>query len=496
MKKFYGILIMLLVFQLSFAQKVSDPQLNSPENEFVNAMPNVILDWAPVTGIGEITYHIQLATDANFTSLVVDEDGVELSAFFNENLLFGQQYFWRVQANDEGGTSNWSATYSFTVFSTVYLDRPRNGDDEIDLRPTFEWDDNVDDVDLDGIGGFTIEIDTVESFDSPYHQSYIASGDVLEYIPDYLLFGKVHYWRMRPFNVNGAGDWSEVWNFETIPLVEQKKPNNNASGEEFDMELTWKALEENDDDIFEYSVEVSTDEAFSAPITLLTNGDAVNPGFLKFDTEYWWRVRARHSNDTSPWSDIRKFTTVVGVDLASPANGAVLETVRPKLTWSTLPEVGGYEIRFGKLADHSDAEYYFIPSSETNNYPLPNLDKDSDYYWSVRSFRTTDTSAWAEDYSFNIPWNVGVNDIETLSNINIYPNPTNDNLNVSLNVKETSEMTWVITDILGQNITEEIVLVKTGFFSKNIDVSEFKPGIYFIEIRNADEKSVMKFVVK
>ena len=496
MKKFYGILIMLLVFQLSFAQKISDPQLNSPENEFVNAMPNIILDWAPVTGIGQITYHIQLATDAGFTNLVVDEDGIEQTAYFNENLMFAQQYFWRVKANDDDGASNWSAAYSFTVFSTVYLNEPDDGDDEVDLRPTLEWEDEVDDVVIEGVGGFYIEVDTIESFDSPYQQTYIASGSEITYITDYLLFGKMHYWRVRPFNTNGVGEWSEVWGFETIPVVEPKKPNNNANGEEFDMELTWKALEENNDDIFEYTIEVSTDEVFTSPITLITNEDAVSPGFLKFDTEYWWRVRARHANDTSPWSEVRKFSTVVDVSLTSPADGAVLETTRPKLTWSTLPEVGGYQIRFGKSADHSDADYYLIPNGSTNNYPLPDLDKDSDYYWSVRAFRTTDTSAWAEDYSFNIPWNVGVNEIETLSNINLYPNPSSHNLNVSLNVKETAEMTWVITDILGQNITEDIIMVKTGFFSKNIDVSEFRPGIYFIEIRHADQKSVMKFVVK
>ncbi len=52
MKKFYGIFIMLLMVQLSFAQKVSVPQLNAPENEFETAMPDVILDWSAVSGVG------------------------------------------------------------------------------------------------------------------------------------------------------------------------------------------------------------------------------------------------------------------------------------------------------------------------------------------------------------------------------------------------------------------------------------------------------------
>ena len=79
-----------------------------------------------------------------------------------------------------------------------------------------KWEDEVDDVVIEGVGGFYIEVDTVESFDSPYSQTYIAGGGVITYITDYLLFGKMHYWRVRPFNANGAGEWSEVWGFETI----------------------------------------------------------------------------------------------------------------------------------------------------------------------------------------------------------------------------------------------------------------------------------------
>ncbi len=123
MKKFYVLLITILIAQLSIAQKVSDPQLVAPEDDASNVMPNATLDWNPVSGIGEITYHLQLATDESFSNLVVDEEGIEISAFFNNNLNFGQQYFWRVKATDDDGSSNWSTTIFISQFSQQLIQK-------------------------------------------------------------------------------------------------------------------------------------------------------------------------------------------------------------------------------------------------------------------------------------------------------------------------------------------------------------------------------------
>ncbi len=96
MKKFYGIVILILVVQMSFAQKISDPQLIAPENNTPNVMPNVTLDWSAVAGIGEITYHLQLATDNAFADLVIDQDEIEISQhiilriYYLVNNIFGE----------------------------------------------------------------------------------------------------------------------------------------------------------------------------------------------------------------------------------------------------------------------------------------------------------------------------------------------------------------------------------------------------------------------
>lgn len=498
MKKFYGIFIMLLMVQLSFAQKVSVPQLMSPENEFETAMPDVILDWSAVSGVGQITYQVQLSTDDAFSNLVIDTDGIEITAYYNMNLLFGQQYFWRVRAMDESSnpTSDWSEVFSFTVFSQIDLDKPKDGDDEVDLRPEFKWKSKVSGQDILGVGGFNIEVDTSENFDSPFHQMYTATGVVFTFIPDYLLFGTTHYWRARPIHSESNGEWSETRSFETLFGVELDKPSNNATDEEFDLTLEWDDLEANDDDIFEYTVEISVDENFTEPITLITTTPELNPTFLKFGQDYWWKVKVTTTTDVSIWSEVFKFSMVEAVTLSSPGDGEVINTTRPRLEWESLAEVEAYEVRYSENADLSDATTYMLPGADADNYPLPELAKDNDYYWTVRAYRDGDTTMWAETYHFNIPFNVGIDELVNVSELNIYPNPVSTDMTVSFMAKQSAEMTWTITDILGQNMMEEVVDVQTGTFQRNIDVSKLSQGIYFLEVKQGDQNSVIKFVIK
>lgn len=496
MKKFYGIFIMLVLVQISFAQKITVPQPIAPEEGYAYCMPDVILDWNPVAGVGEISYKVQLATDAAFTNLVVNEVGVSPSAYYNMNLQFGQEYFWRIKAEDDLGSSEWSAVSSFTVFSQIIQDKPSDADDGIDLRPDIKWKDKVDGNLIAGFDGIQVELDTVETFDSPINRMYTTDGIVFKMAPDYLLFGEMYYWRIRPKHATGAGEWSPTRSFETVPGVTLNKPNNNTSNVEFDISLTVKDLANQADDIFEYTFEVSIDEAFTDPVTLITNELEVQPEFLKFGKTYYWRAKAAHANDMSPWADSRTFSTVNTLTLTAPADGSVSNTVRPKLEWNSIAAVGGYQVRISKNSDMSGATLYTLPGTDVNNLPLSSLDTESDYYWSVRAYKASDTSAWAENFTFNIPWNVGVDELGNLKELSIYPNPATTSVSVQFISKQSSDVQVTITDVLGKNILQQTFPINAGKFQQSFDVADLNKGIYFLEIEQGDIKSVKKFIVE
>ena len=498
MKKFYGIFIMLIVAQLTFAQKVTVPQLSSPENEFETAMPNAILDWDAVSGIGEIAYHVQLATDESFGTLIVDEDMIALSAYYNMNLSFGQQYFWRVKASDDNGSSDWSAVYSFTVFSEGQNDKPSNNKDGIANRPNIKWKKKIDGEFFIGFDGWDVQLDTVETFDSPLSFTYQSGSDdngelETELIPDYLLFGKTYYWHIRPMHTEDAGTWTDTWNFETVFGTELKKPSNNDSDIEFDQELSWDNLEENDG-IFEYTCQISLDEDFSDPVALVTNETKVAPDFYKFGTEYFWRVKAAHPNDVSSWSDVRTFTTVTSIVIKSPENGTSVPNYRPVLKWEDIKAVEGYQIRISKNADMSEAVYHLAVGSSTDEYPLNTLDS-SMYYWSVRAYNGNDTCDWAENYSFNT-MSVGINELENVKDVTVYPNPVINSVTIEFVVQDNALLQLSVSNILGKTIIEENIDVMPGSFKKSFDVSELNSGIYFIVIKQGDQNIAKKFVIK
>ena len=494
MKKFYGILIILFFAQFSIAQKVTVPVLSAPANEYAYCMPDVTLDWYPSSGIGEISYQVQLATDENFSNLVVDESNLAASAHFNENLLFGQQYFWRVKSKDDLGESNWSTVYTFTVFSVCTLDKPKDGDKKVANRPLMKWKKIIDANDISGVDSFDIEIDTSANFDSPQYAMYNSDSMRFQMAADYLLFNATYYWHLRPVHVEGHGEWTETWSFETVVGVEAISPSNNSTNQEFDLELKWKKLEKQDDDLYEYTCQISTDESFSDPISLITTELKVQPDFLKFTTEYFWRVRAAHPNDTCEWTETRSFTMIDKVTLDSPSDNEDVTTLRPTLSWEAIAGVDSYQIQLSKNPDLSDAQLINIPDGDENSYPLPELDK-TNYYWSVRAHRLSDFCEWADTYTFNT-LHVGLEEMDNVSNLNIYPNPATTSLSVEFFAQNNMELKVSIKNIIGETIIEEVKTVNSGLFKSTFNVSSLKSGIYFLELNQENQRTAIKFIVK
>ncbi|MGB1019179.1 MAG: T9SS type A sorting domain-containing protein [Chitinophagales bacterium] len=81
---------------------------------------------------------------------------------------------------------------------------------------------------------------------------------------------------------------------------------------------------------------------------------------------------------------------------------------------------------------------------------------------------------------------IGINDI-SFENVSVYPNPTNGIIN--LNVSETLSSVRIM-DLTGKTVQ----VFNAG--SKQLDISEFTIGIYFLEIANAERKSVVKIIKK
>jgi hypothetical protein len=102
--------------QAVFLIQIPDiPQLTSPLSGADEMVFNPELSWQTSNRAG--TYNVQAATDLTFhpDSIIANINGLEANSYTLENLASGTQYFWRVSASNDGGTSEWSEIRNFTT---------------------------------------------------------------------------------------------------------------------------------------------------------------------------------------------------------------------------------------------------------------------------------------------------------------------------------------------------------------------------------------------
>ncbi len=93
-------------------------------------------------------------------------------------------------------------------------------------------------------------------------------------------------------------------------------PEDGATGQDSALSLGWEAV----DSATGYDVQVADNDAFTKTFTLLV--DEQNLTGLSYEVTgldqgatYFWRVRARNSAGTGPWSETHQFMTATGVGL-------------------------------------------------------------------------------------------------------------------------------------------------------------------------------------
>jgi hypothetical protein len=112
---------------LTLANPPSIPIASSPVNNAVLPGYQTTLTWKAVTGIGTATpdhYHVQVATDRTFTTIVDEKTNVPLTpttvSYQTKILAQGTKHYWRVRSvNSLGQYSLWSTPWGFTTKTRI-----------------------------------------------------------------------------------------------------------------------------------------------------------------------------------------------------------------------------------------------------------------------------------------------------------------------------------------------------------------------------------------
>jgi hypothetical protein len=119
------------------------PILHDPaDQKTVNQTQPVVFTWSP-QGFGR-SYHVQVATDPQFTSLVADQSTLTQATYTLSKVQAGATYFWRVNTTNYGGTGQWAGR-SFTAAAPFIKVTAPNGGEAWNRGLTYfiRWDTNL-----------------------------------------------------------------------------------------------------------------------------------------------------------------------------------------------------------------------------------------------------------------------------------------------------------------------------------------------------------------
>jgi len=137
--------------------------------------------------------------------------------------------------------------------------------------------------------------------------------------------------------------------------------------------------------------------------------------------------------------------------------------------------------------------------SISNDYLLENKFDDGNYYLFVvldeyNNIVEANDSNNIVSIEFEISHNAAVPNVKGQIKVNLYPNPVAQNLSVDLSNEFYGEFDIVIYDLSQKTVYKLRENKLSGDYKRSIDVSDMKPGIYFMSFRFDNYFVVKKFV--
>jgi len=299
------------------------PTLSSPANGAANISLPPVLNWNASPAAN--SYRLQVSTNDQFTNIVYDLAGLTNTNQQVNSLLESTQYYWRVNATNNNGTSGWSNVFNFTTVSLILIS-PANGSTDISLAPTLSWNLSA------SATSYTLQVSTNSSFTSFIYNANV--GNVTNQQLNGLNNSTTYYWRINAINSSGTSDWSAVWSFTTGDLPQSPtllSPANAAVNISLPSVLSWNTSP----NISSYRLQVSTSDQFTNIVYDQSGLTATSQQVtgLNYYTNYYWRVSATNSFGTSNWSNVWSFLTANETGTLTDIDGNIYQTVKIGNQW-------------------------------------------------------------------------------------------------------------------------------------------------------------------
>ncbi len=479
---------------IKYDQMLVAPQLVSPADGAEQVTLTPALEWSAVNGAE--SYRVQLATDSNFTMLVMDTS-VTAQMVQVDSLMYDTPYYWRVQAENYTGAGYWSETWMFRTMiaqpEPVTLLSPADKDTIETDSVQLVWATATPEVDQ-----YQVQVAMVDDFSATVLDTVISDTT---YQLMSLSDGETYFWRIRAHNISGWGDWSATWQFTVeIPLplpaaVTLVAPANGATVTTDSVQLVWQSSQP---EILHYLLEVSLSPDFD---TLVVNDSSLTDTTFWFtglsdSTTYYWRVKAHNASGWGEYSEVWEFTTQLStplelpetVMLKSPEDGATVEAESVELVWyAAQPEVDKYQVMVAR--DSGFTQLVVDTTVVDTTYQLTDLENNQTYYWKVRAHNASGWGEYSEAWSFT----VAITGIETDEQLPVvfelkqnYPNPFNPATTIEYQLPVRSYVRLEIYNAVGEKIATLVNGEQSAQVHRVQWVANVPTGIYFYKLTAVD----------
>jgi photosystem II stability/assembly factor-like uncharacterized protein len=182
--------------------------------------------------------------------------------------------------------------------------------------------------------------------------------------------------------------------------------------------------------------------------------------------------------------------------------GKLLKTTDGGTNWNVLTI--GSTVNFYSLAFLDVSRGFVVGANGAIFYTA-----DGGLSWSNQSGCTTNALINVKFYNQNLGYacgangtivkytnTIGVEEIENNFNLTVFPNPTNGLLTVNFYSGKNENVNLAIFDILGKELFSEKDIYSSGSFTKQLDISQYKSGVYFVKLQNKNGRIVKKIVIE
>ncbi|RYE22391.1 MAG: T9SS type A sorting domain-containing protein [Sphingobacteriales bacterium] len=125
-----------------------------------------------------------------------------------------------------------------------------------------------------------------------------------------------------------------------------------------------------------------------------------------------------------------------------------------------------------------------------NNDVAPNVQSDS----ACGEYASGETEDYIVKFVRRFP--ATVNDVITLNNVSMYPNPTSGKFTIGFNNNKAGEVKIRVSNVTGQQLLSEVYKEQAGSHSLELDLGGRARGVYFVELEANGIKTTRRLVLQ